>query len=554
MTMRKLICCALLFASAFSARGQQSRAAETIEVSIVNVDVVVTDRKGERVTGLTAADFEVREGGKVQPITNFAEYKSDVSGVRAGIEPGTPAPAAAPVERPKRNVVIFVESVRMLPPQAKQMFDAVRKLVRETIEKGDRATIITWRTSVLVRQPFTDDVASLERVLGELENEAVHGPRDVARDARRDQADADAADAEMSAAGALSSGGMPPVHLMEAAKRQLYQIKQKTHVLEALMQSISGLDGRKAIILAMRRFGVHAGVEYFGEIPIEMRRELETVAYRDRLIKTANAHGITLYPVYPTGLRWETNDASVSRDGMSMGPENDTSLGLENKIMLNETLALTDLAEKTGGVMAWGSANIADMLPRIADDMESYYSLGYRSRATGKDLSRDIVVTVKNRDYRVRSRKQYVEKSDRTLMNDRVIANLYQRLDGQSFAFDVVFGELKSAGRKRWTMPIKIRIPIAALTTLPVGAVEAGEFSVYIVTGAVVGVVSDVQQRSQGFRIPRIDLAKAKASYYTYDFTLELDEKVDRVSVGVLDETSKEFGLKRLAIPPRPEK
>src|SRR5688572_5069456 len=247
MIMRKLVCCALLFVSTF-VQGQEPRASETIEVSIVNVDVVVTDRKGARVTGLTAEDFEVREAGKVQPISNFAEYQSDLSDVRAGVElaPGTPAPAAAPA-RPKRNVVVFVETVRLLPHQAKEMFGSIGKLLRETVEKGDRATIITWRTAVMVRQPFTDDLAALEKVLGELESEAVHGPRELDRDVRREQAESDAADAEMAAAGGLSSGGMPPVHAIEASKRQLAQIKQKTHVLEALMHSISGLDGRKAI-------------------------------------------------------------------------------------------------------------------------------------------------------------------------------------------------------------------------------------------------------------------------------------------------------------------
>jgi VWFA-related protein len=561
MIMRKLLCGALLFVSTFvstSVMAQEPRASETIEVSIVNVDVVVTDRNGARVNGLTAADFEIREAGKVQPISNFAEYKADVSDARAGVElaPGTPAPAAAPASRPKRNVVVFVETVRLLPHQAKEMFGSIGKLLRETVEKGDRATIITWRTAVVVRQPFTDDIAALEKVLGELESEAVHGPREMDRDVRREQAESDAADAEMAAAGGLSSGGMPPVHAIEASKRQLAQIKQKTHVLEALMHSISGLDGRKAIIMATRRFGVHAGVEYFGgEIPIERRREFETVAFRDRLIKTANAHGITLYPVYPAGLRWDPEDSSVRRELSSFNVDSDLAgSALQNKVMFNETTALSDLAEKTGGVMAWGTANIAEMLPRVIEDMESYYSLGYRSRATGKDVSRDIVVTVKNKDYRVRSRKQYVEKSDQTLMNDRVIANLYQRLEGSAFGFDAIFLPMKMNSRKRWSLPLKLRIPISALTALPLGPNEAGEFSVYIVTGGVVGVSSEVQRTTQQFRIPRHDIVKAKKSFYTYDVTLEIDEKVDRVSVGVLDETSKEFGLKRLAVPPRPEK
>ena len=204
--------------------------------------------------------------------------------------------------------------------------------------------------------------------------------------------------------------------------------------------------------------------------------------------------------------------------------------------------------------MAWGSANIAEILPRVAEDLEAYYSLGYRSRGTGKDVTRDIVVKTKNPEYSVRSRRQFVEKSDQSQMNDRVTANLFDRIGGSSIPVLVTFGELKSIGRKRWSVPIKVRVPIAALMTRPEGRGQAGEFSVYVVTGSSVGVMSEVQRRSQPFRIPVADLQKAKTSHFTYDLTLQVDATADRISVGVLDEVSKQFGLNRFMMPERPAK
>jgi VWFA-related protein len=525
----------------------QPRAGETIEVSIVNVDVLVTDKTGKRVYGLTADDFELREEGKLQPISNFAEYAPAIMGQGASIEDDVAAAEAAAANRPPRTVVIFVESTsRLTPHQSKQMFDAIRSLVQDTVSKGDRVTIVSWRGSVLVRQPFTDDVDVLGGVLDTLEVELTRGQRDDARDVRRQQAENDA-----DAVG-MGAEGMPQVDALLAAKMQNIQIRQKAAVLEALMHSISGMDGRKIIIMAMRRFGLYAGAEYYGgEVPLEYRSEFDTVKLRNSLIRTANAHGIALYPVYAPGLKWDMDDASVA--GTTGGnPDADLMRGaLENKVLFNETTALQDLATGTGGLMAWGAANIAEMLPRVADDLEAYYSLGYRSRATGKDVTRKITVRTKNPDYEVRSRKHFVEKSDDSLMKDRVTANLYQPIGGSTIPFDVGVGIPVKDGRKRWTMPLKLRIPIASLMTLQEGATHAGEFSVYIVTGAVVGVMSEVQQRTQPFRIPHADLAKAKSSHYTYDFTLRLDEEVDRVSVGLLDQVAKEFGLKRIAIPAR---
>src|SRR5213075_87170 len=69
------------------------RTSESIEVSIVNVDVFVTDKAGNRIKGLTKDDFQIYESGKTQPITNFSEYVSDVSNERVSTE-GEPAPVA----------------------------------------------------------------------------------------------------------------------------------------------------------------------------------------------------------------------------------------------------------------------------------------------------------------------------------------------------------------------------------------------------------------------------------------------------------------------------
>ena len=73
--MRRLLALLLTCLIAGPAVPQSSRFGETIEVSLVNVDVIVTDRAGNHVRGLTAADFELYENGKLQPITNFAEYR-----------------------------------------------------------------------------------------------------------------------------------------------------------------------------------------------------------------------------------------------------------------------------------------------------------------------------------------------------------------------------------------------------------------------------------------------------------------------------------------------
>jgi len=52
---------------------------ESIDVRVVNVEAVVTDRAGNRVTGLKPGDFHLRVDGKEVPI----EYFSEVQGGQA---------------------------------------------------------------------------------------------------------------------------------------------------------------------------------------------------------------------------------------------------------------------------------------------------------------------------------------------------------------------------------------------------------------------------------------------------------------------------------------
>jgi VWFA-related protein len=553
---------AVVFVSAI-ASAQEQRAGESIEVSIVNVEVHVTDKQGNRVTGLSAADFEIRENGKPQPITNFAEYVSAGSAGTTGIEAGPEAsqPAAEAPPRARRSIVLFIEPLTLSNFRAKEFFDSIRALLHKTVEKGDQVSIVTFVRATRILQPFTDDLAAVEATLAPLEKQmsGVEGTR--YDESKFILAEAAAFEKEyeeaLSALGISSAVANSDVSLssLAAARRERFLIRQKTAALEALMQSISGADGRKVLIMATQRYGLYAGAEFFnGNVPNAYKQELDTADYRRALIRTANAHGVTIYPVHPEGLLLPNqNDPSISgNDRMESSMEQDLSRSSrENAILMNESSALDEVAVATGGVSAWGSTNIAKLFPRVADDLSSYYSLGYRATATGKDGSRKLVVTTKNPSYVVRARKEFVEKSETTQLKDRVRANLYQRVEGSSakIPFDVAVGAFKKTGRNRWTVPLKIRIPINSLTTLPRGAEESGSFSVFFATGGVLGVMSEVEQRTQSFEIPRGDAAKAKASYFTYDLELAIDQLVQTMSIAVMDDVGKEFGIKRFALP-----
>ena len=78
------------------------------DVDLVVVDVVVRDRNGAVVRGLTAADFDVREDDKSQQVTSFdveeiATTPQPGAPLPQVLKPGTPAASSAAADTPVRR-------------------------------------------------------------------------------------------------------------------------------------------------------------------------------------------------------------------------------------------------------------------------------------------------------------------------------------------------------------------------------------------------------------------------------------------------------------------
>jgi VWFA-related protein len=544
----------LLFASSSFGQGAVlTTTSETIDVSIVNVDVFVTDRKGNRVRGLTASDFEIRENGKPQPITNFTEYASGDAG-RFGVEAKQKTRHAGAAQHAlsapeKRTIVVFIESMTLAPFRAKPVFDSIRAMLRRAVRPGDSVAVVSWMNAALVRQDFTDDLNDIERALDEIEAENTGVEANPAEEVRRRIAFATEFQRELIAAGyPLGEAVDTTFHALSSAQAELFEIRQKSFAIRSYMEAMAGMEGKKIVIMATNRFGEYAGFEFFGgDVPLRLRSELDTRPYREALIATANANNITVYPLYPRGLGMTHRTNAEDSGGNINRIDSDGDMrrfGIDNNTLLNETTALDQVADQTGGVLAWGSKDIAQLMPRIAEDLDDYYSLGYRATTSGKDEGRSIRVTAKNKDYVVRSRREYVEKSDDTRMTDMVIANLVRPSGMGALPIEVEVGEITNGMRKR-SVPLTIRIPIDALSKQESG----GEFSVYLATGGAFGVISEVDRRTQRYSIDEVKLATADDAMFTYEVTMSVPRAAYRLSIGVFDEISKDYGLARIELP-----
>ena len=567
---------AVLIAAA--AEGQQRTAGESIEVAITNVDVVVTDREGNRVRGLSKDDFEIREGGRVQPVTNFAEYAPADGVVTADLAaPGEIGPASALATPERRSIVIFIEAFKTRDFRSKPLFDAFRSMLREVVRPGDAVAVAMFTGSLVIVQEFTGDIAKLEAAIDTVEASTTGVAHDATAEVRRQNALEEQAVRNMNRAddpfnllgdlpGEKSGRGKtrPTDHMhdvaggekLRRAKYELLRIRQKADAAAALIESIGGVSGRKVLIMATERFGRHAGAAFYdGKVPERHAGELDTKEIRERLTGVANANGVTIYTLYPVEVdsRPRNEVTEVRAEVYKVDAQADAVRSTEDmNLALNETASLTEIAGATGGRMASGAAGIVELLPLIADDLQSYYSLAYRSGSSPGKGRRDIEVRTKDRSLTVRARRQLVRKAETAKMHDRVVGNLYRPSEQARLPISASAGSLTKVEGNRWSLPVSVRIPIGSLTLTPGNEGHAGTFSVFVASAGPLGLTSEVQEQKQRFAIPPADLERARASHFTYDLTIEVDAASDKVTVGVQDEVSAEFGLAVVHLPEKP--
>lgn len=558
--MRSSSCLLLLFLALPTPATPQTpavpHAAESVEVSIVNVDSVVVDKQGHRVQGLRRDDFEIFENGARQPITNFAEYSSATQQQTANVT--AQIPAAAPQLPPpqQRSIVVFVERFRLPAFRSDPMFAAMKKLLHDSVRPGDRVMIVSWNQGLAgIRQNFTDDLSKIDKALDAIASRTVIVSLDQMDDLRQEL---EAIRAFESEANAFGSGGSPAFEdsglsffgeqsARMKAKRAMADEKRKVETLKALLRMMGGSDGKKVMLLATHRLSEYAGGEAFylggagGELSADIRNEFDAKPLIRTLVETANANGVTIYPIFAEGLGSSSMPTSDARSTLSTG--------FDYLILNNEIPILDFVAKETGGVPAWDSTEVAKLMPRIGEDFDSYYSLAYRA-TPGKAAARKVEVRVKDPQLSVRSRKQFVPKSEVTRMEDRVIGALFGNTPASAFRFAVKSDPPTRQKDKSYLIPLTVQVPIAALTSLRgPGTAYNGAFSVYLAWGSTLGGVSETHHDTQQFSIAAADLERAKKGHFTYTISVASLSPSLRLALGVYDEVSRDYAVGLVNLP-----
>jgi VWFA-related protein len=515
---------------------------ENIDVRVIGIDVVVTDKKGKTVTGLTKDDFQIFENGLEKTISNF--YEIEGKAATQVVTVPVPGVAATPVpkrdidEQLRRRIILYIDNLSLAPFNRNRVFKQMKDFVKDVMRPGDEAMVATYNRSLKVRVPFTRDPVQIQQTLDAIAGESALGTANTSefKDIMERINDAKTYDEAVADARSYASS-------VE------HDLRQSVESINGLLTTLAGVEGKKALVLTSEGFQIQPGREVFTLID-EVARDkgwqsssmLEAMTYNsgsliESIARTANANNITLYTIHAGGL-------AAGNEGMSADNRKAISYNVSSAALSNTTESLQMMAELTGGLSTTRTNNFAGAFKNIERDLDSYYSLGYRAGTERVDRQRALEVRVKNKNLVVRSRQTFVEKSTFLEMSDRVVANLLYKTKANDLGIRVKVNAPVPAD-ELFKVPVEIHIPIDNLTLLQQGEAYLGGFSIYVVVGNKDGDMSDVSRKSHQITIPVGDFTKAKGKYYTYTLDLMCERGLNKISVGVVDDVSNTSGFDR---------
>ena len=144
---------------------------ERVDVEVVSVDVIATDREKERVLDLTKDDFELLVDGRPVRIDYFAAPHSPAPPALAdeGIPSLAIAPAPAPAPSAPTNLIFYIDQTALENADRQRALAGLREFLRSRAEGADRVTVASFEQRLKVVLPPTTDREAIAKALDQVE-------------------------------------------------------------------------------------------------------------------------------------------------------------------------------------------------------------------------------------------------------------------------------------------------------------------------------------------------------------------------------------------------
>lgn len=512
---------------------------ESVDVTVVNVDVYVTDKSGKRVTGLTRDDFEIFEDKKPVKITNFyaVQGRKPVGGEEAApapvpAVPGLPAEPSQVPEDQRLRLVIYIDNFNIHPFNRNRVMRDVRQFLRDNVTRQDQVMLVSYDRELHVRRTFTNDADVVAQAMVELEK--VSGNAIQHESERHDVLDRIDESRTVEEARSIARA---------YAESTFNDLSFTIGALKDIVNSLAGVPGRKAVLYVSDGLPLVAGQDAFYAIQNKypnsggggLTDSFQYDASRrfQEMTAGANANRVTFYTIDAAGLR---TYSSLAAD--KAGSAGNQGVFLDSIQIANMQSTLQMIARETGGIALMNTNDAGPGLKRIAEDFGTYYSLGYSPTHSGDGRFYKIDVKVKRKGLQVRHREGYRDKSIDARMTDGTLASLQFPFEENPLGVDLSFGQPTPRDDGFFLVPIQVKVPFNKMVMVPREATNEANLRIWVAAMDGKGDTSEVAQTPVPISIPSDRLAETKDKYYVYTLSLLMRGGEQRVAVGVRDDVA----------------
>lgn len=400
-----------------------------ISTSLIQVDVTVTDKKGNIITDLKPEEFEVYENGKKQDITNFSfitqngENNSPDSAPQSKPVKGKDAVVIPPVklkpEQVRRTYALVVDDLGLNFGNVFWVKQSLRKFVNEQMLDGDLVAIIKTGSGIGALQSFTSDkrqlLAAIEKIKwNSYGRSGISTFEPIGTSLKQDR------DGTVKSDGTVRN--VAGTDEEKEFERQITEFRNDNFsvgtlgALNYIIRGMRDLPGRKSIMLFSEGFAL-SGPD---------NRVFDGMRV---LADLANRASVVIYTLDPRGLQIPSMFEAQDNVRDIFDSRSISSLETRESNFLTSQMTLRFLAYQTGGIPFINQNDLDKGIRQAIADQSGYYLLGYEPDETTFDPKKNkfnkLEIRVTRPDVKVRYRSGFFGITDEKIEN--VIAKTPQQ-------------------------------------------------------------------------------------------------------------------------------
>jgi VWFA-related protein len=404
-------------------------ATPTFRVGATNVlvDVVVTDRHGVPVEGLTQDKFSVLEDGQPQTIVSFAEHSPSINLPAPAVLPSGVYRNTPPAPDSSAADVLLIDALNTPNEGQVQSHRALLSFLK-TLPPNKPVAIFTLDTQLHQLEDFTTDHNLLLRAVEEFTARPNTSP--LLKTPQQTEQQRKDEDDRLELGLLIKKPGLG-VQMMKNlqqfnANQDSFTISLRVQytlsAFDQLARYLTGMPGRKNLLWLSGSFPLAILPDSHLKQPTDPYRDFSTaVDHTANLL--ANAR-VAIYPIDARGLYPQSlQSPSIGGGTMLRTPDRvEQEESSEFSQHAEEQISLEKVAHATGGEAVHNTNDLGKALTEVDRDGAYYYTLAYNpSQRKKNDGLRSIAVQVEPGKYHLAYRHSYAP--EKPLPIDRSIKN-----------------------------------------------------------------------------------------------------------------------------------